>query len=391
MENTKYFAGYVALVAVVVVLVALSAFVNAAGHEGVNYNISTNPDGTYNAGIQSGDQNLKFQGDQTNFNANLSEGNQNLNFQGNQNNFNTNLQQGTQSVGVQGNLLNAGPGTLQINTSNLGVPGDGSILVRGGDGSLLVDVSGAGATYVSLNNGSLSVQVQNGSLTPSAQASIVSLGGGSALLIQSNADLNAYGNLVVQNRPGVTNVSVNNGVVTVKYNQPARFLGIFGTSIAAEASVNSNGKVAVKMPWYSFLFSKRGGTVKKQVEVTLANETSSGNIQVTTLASGDEQVRVQNSAKVLNVVSSVASQRATLSSGNKSLNTNLNNQNGTQGSLQSGDKNLGGNISNDGNTKDATIRSGDKSLDANLNNQGGTTQGGLQSGGTKIDGGILNR
>jgi hypothetical protein len=143
---------------------------------------------------------------------------------------------------------------------------------------------------------------------------VLSLEAGAAEMIKAADDLNAYINLTLNARPAVKAVEVSNGVVSVGYDQPARFLGIFKSGLSAKVSVDATGEVSMDLPWYSFLFSKNTKTVQTKVRANLASAKSNG-LEVSALSSGsDEKQRMQASAKTVNVVSSAVEESASADS-----------------------------------------------------------------------------
>lgn len=161
---------------------------------------------------------------------------------------------------------------------------------------------------VSARNGSLGVQ--SGSLSSEQKQLVVGLPGNTVTLIKNNDDLKAYANIVVSTRPGVKNVSVTDNGLVVTYEQPAKFFGIFRSSLNAKAVVATGGKVEVDLPWYSFLYSKNTGAVKTSIQSSAGSNL--------TVSKSDDAVSVQNNAKAINVVSGSISNSINLSNGTKS-------------------------------------------------------------------------
>jgi hypothetical protein len=145
----------------------------------------------------------------------------------------------------------------------------------------------------------LQAQAQSGAaMTSSSEDNIVQLQGNALAAIKTNDDLTAYNNLVVQDRPAVRSVNAqSDGSVSVGYSQPARFLGIFSTTLTGQVNVDAQGNVTVHMPWYAFLFSK--DTTAMQTAATTAVVQSGAQFggQMST------QAMVQNQAEEINAIS----------------------------------------------------------------------------------------
>jgi len=246
------------------------------------------------------------------------------------------------SYGVTGDVnLDTSGGGLDVNATNYYTGAEGSVQLDSGniksqyggsqldlnlqDGGLNLNAVGPGASG-SINlqeavNGGLNVSITNNSLDAGTKSLILNLQEGSEASIKTEADLNAYNNLVIQSRPGIRGIEIasDNGAVIVKYNQPARFLGIFGGNLGATVTVDEEGKVEVKLPWYSFLFRKNTASVKSNIEAKVSLGGSNSN-------------RLRRNAQVVNAVTSTVSSGSNTSSntqGNVNTNTNVNTSNST--------------------------------------------------------------
>lgn len=235
-----------------------------------------------------------------------------------------------QNYGSLGSLKDITGVTIDKNTINVTTPNSntnisgksGSLNINANGTTLNLDKSGTGANLtvivggktidVNSGDGNLSVQVEKG-LTASDKESFVSLTGNSDLMIKTNADLNAYNRLVVEQRPAIQNVSVENSGLKIKYNQPARFLAIFSTDLNATAVVNNDGTVSIDLPWYSFLYSKDSDQVKLAIETSLQKAGSNKQVDVNLLGSSsslnvgtnngaNSTIQFRNNAHALNIV-----------------------------------------------------------------------------------------
>jgi len=217
-------------------------------------------------------------------------------------NVNTNVKTNT-SVKSTGGTLQINANGTKVNVSNSG------ILTTTVDGEV-VEINGA--------KGSLSVQASDG-LTAGGRRTLVSLEGNSVLLIKTDADLDTYTKLVVEERPVVKNISVEDDGLEVEYRQPARFLAVFSSSLKAKVMVKKDGSVKVKLPWYSFLFSKDADEVETKLMADIEAAEESGDFDVKLVGRGgaslevdgdsdgddvDSTIQFRNNAHALNIVTS---------------------------------------------------------------------------------------
>jgi hypothetical protein len=173
--------------------------------------------------------------------------------------------------------------------------------------------TGIGATVQTSQNSTgsivgLQAQVQAGTIATSSANSVIELQGNTANLIQADADLTAYDNLVMQARPAVTAINTNSdGSIDIGYSQPAKFLGIFPTSLSGDINIDAQGNATIRLPWWSFLYSK--DTTGIQTTAATAAQTSGANF--------DDQAgtttALQDQARVINAVSAAVQEEASTS------------------------------------------------------------------------------
>jgi hypothetical protein len=193
----------------------------------------------------------------------------------------------------------AGTGTnVQVNTSTGGLQ-----VQTSGSTIRLYDSTGT-AVSVGTGSGNLNVVVSGG-LDANSRTAIVSLEGNTDLLIKTDADLAAYNALVVQERASIAGVETGaDGSVSVRYRQPARFLGLVNTRIVGTVDVTPAGRVIVKLPWYSFLFTKNTAAVQTAVQSDVDVAVGKKQITVGAGVGTGTSVSVQNDARTINVVTS---------------------------------------------------------------------------------------
>lgn len=200
--------------------------------------------------------------------------------------------------GVTGNVnIQASPGVVNVQGS-----GAGSVNVQGtGTGAGSVNVNGA---TINLRAGSLEVQTTGGKLDAGAKNVIVNLDGGSEALLKGCSDLRAYQNIVLEQRVNASNISIQNGMLSVQYAQPAKLLWVLPVSLNATVTVDSAGIVDVKMPWYTFLFKKNLTAVRASLQGTIRSAEQSGKIDLTVLDKDcSTSTSARGQARVLNIIS----------------------------------------------------------------------------------------
>lgn len=247
---------------------------------------------------------------------------------------------GDKKVQVQGT---AG---VQVNTQN--AVQTGTVNVTNKNGTINTNLSNngqVGTVQVNSSNGSLNVLLSNSDLTDEQKNVVINLGGDTITLIKDHNDLKAYNAVVKSNYKNVDDITVENGEVRVVFNRPARFLGIFGTSIRTEVVVDQNTNEAkVQSPWYSFLFTSpiKTADIESSVSADLKNESNTGSVTVTgsngsvttqtgsgtaTVSSSDNsgQITVQRGARAVQVITSKVGNSGSISvgSGDKKVDINV--------------------------------------------------------------------
>jgi len=233
------------------------------------------------------------------------------------------------------------------NAQALSIPGRPDINVTtGSDGTTVVErpgmtvttsgdaESGTGATVidragvkVETNSAGTKVDMGAGARTITTDSSgkvELNDAGNRIINVQTNADLKTYTASAIKEMPAVTNIEVRSENVSVTYTQPAKLFWFFGSSLKGTVVVSNGGKVEVKLPWYSFLFSKNTSNIKSAVETKLTTNSQQGTISLTQVGaaendSAENTAKVQNSAKVINIVGTAVN---TELSSNTTANTN---------------------------------------------------------------------
>ena len=84
----------------------------------------------------------------------------------------------------------------------------------------------------------------------------------------------AKGILLADDQPAET-LSLNYEKIKFTHNVPAKFLGIFNSSLTASTEIATDLKVKVKFPWYGFLFSKSVKAGEFEADITSELTTAS--------------------------------------------------------------------------------------------------------------------
>src|SRR3989344_1081258 len=74
--------------------------------------------------------------------------------------------------------------------------------------------------------------------------------------VKSKQELENFAKGVLLEDENIKSVKADEESVRVEYEMPARFLGIFNTSLVARTEVANDGSGKVDYPWHSFLFKK---------------------------------------------------------------------------------------------------------------------------------------
>jgi hypothetical protein len=189
------------------------------------------------------------------------------------------------STGVTGNLQAAGATSSSAQASGAASVGVG---VNAGVGANAT--GGAAAT---------------GNSSTSAAAELLING---PVSIATTADLNSYDDLVVKARPAVTAINVDsNNNIAIAYSQPAKFFGIFPTTITGTVMVDAQGNAKIELPWWAMFYAKN--TAATQASVTGAVAGSGADFSAG--AQADAQAQLQNEARVIDAVTGALQAQAT--------------------------------------------------------------------------------
>jgi len=116
--------------------------------------------------------------------------------------------------------------------------------------------------------------------------------------VQSGQDLENFAKGVLAADANVDAVATTENEVRLTYRVPARFLGIFETSIPATVLVRAKGsadateRVRARLPWYSFLFGVSAEATSEQLTSVAAAEVASE-------VSGTQRFDAQTQARII--------------------------------------------------------------------------------------------
>jgi hypothetical protein len=194
-----------------------------------------------------------------------------------------------------------------------------SASANGNGAATVVASATAQVTNVLNASGSVTVGVDTGSSSTTATNADLGEAGlqASVPLIQTSADLATYDNVVMQSQPAVTAINVqSNNTVALNYKQPAKFLGIFSTSLSGQVQVDAQGNTTVHLPWWSFLYAK--DTTGVQASVATAVQQSGVQFGAQT----DAAAQLQNNAAVITAAAAaIQAQESVSTSAGASANT----------------------------------------------------------------------
>jgi len=74
--------------------------------------------------------------------------------------------------------------------------------------------------------------------------------------VKSEEDLESFVTGIILVDDNVESITLNFNKIRFNYKFPAKFLGLFNTALPSTTEVDGEGRVKVKYPWYSFLYSK---------------------------------------------------------------------------------------------------------------------------------------
>ncbi|MES2931626.1 MAG: hypothetical protein V4682_02920 [Patescibacteria group bacterium] len=113
--------------------------------------------------------------------------------------------------------------------------------------------------------------------------------------VRTSASLESYAAATVRADERLDSVEMNSGQMDMEYRKPAKFLWIFPASLKAHVTVDQEGEVTARYPWYSFLFSTDETRSALEAEIRDEVEAIDDSAQVTASAevSGTASTGVQ--------------------------------------------------------------------------------------------------
>ncbi len=100
--------------------------------------------------------------------------------------------------------------------------------------------------------------------------------------VSNRGELRSFLNHIVKGDDRIADVHISSTTIETRYDMPAKFLWSIPTKLTANISIDSEGSVSVKYPWYAFLFAKHDSDLAAQLEQsasTTASTSFSANTQ----------------------------------------------------------------------------------------------------------------
>ncbi|MEK7583279.1 MAG: hypothetical protein AAB483_02665 [Patescibacteria group bacterium] len=182
-------------------------------------------------------------------------------------------------------------------SGNTTVNRPGMDITTNNSGSTTVEIGGGARTITTQTDGSVQINDANGRI----------------ISVTNNQDLDAYASLVIQEQAAITDIEIKSNEIRIEYRQPAKFLGLFSSTLNGTVVVMSGGNVEIDLPWYGFLFRKNAGAVRKAIETQLQAGATNGTLQVDIIGTGtgsNATMAAGNSAQVITIVSSTLATQA---------------------------------------------------------------------------------
>lgn len=176
---------------------------------------------------------------------------------------------GTGTVQVDGSAGVGGEGSVVSSGSSAGAGVSGSAEAKGetnlrtGIGGIVDAILGKGGSSDEVAEsdtgaaGEANVQLGAPIMVTRAdvETSAVAATTLSPVSVRTEADLTGYAAAQIENDENLERVRVDGSDVTVTYRAPAKFLGFLSSSVRVSATVDAEGEVDVRYPWYAFLFA----------------------------------------------------------------------------------------------------------------------------------------
>jgi hypothetical protein len=94
--------------------------------------------------------------------------------------------------------------------------------------------------------------------------------------VRSESDLSAYASSVVKSDDNMNSTSLSRSAVSLGYAERARLFGLIPLTINVTAEVASNGTVSLHYPWYAFLTTSDGTSLRSGIEAAVAPTIQAG-------------------------------------------------------------------------------------------------------------------
>lgn len=118
--------------------------------------------------------------------------------------------------------------------------------------------------------------------------------------VRTSASLESYAGAIVRADERLNSVEMNEGRMDMEYKKPAKFLWIFPASLKAHITVDQEGVVTARYPWYAFLMSTDESRTALEAEIRNEIELidESMGITATAEAAGATSTGIQGNSEI---------------------------------------------------------------------------------------------
>lgn len=89
--------------------------------------------------------------------------------------------------------------------------------------------------------------------------------------VKNQDDLDFFAKSIMASDDSISKVDIEDETITIYHKEPAKFLGFIPSRIDARISVNTDGDVAIKYPWYTLLSTKNGANLKAEIKAKVGS------------------------------------------------------------------------------------------------------------------------
>ena len=125
--------------------------------------------------------------------------------------------------------------------------------------------------------------------------------------IRSDQELEHFAQGVLMNDENISEIAIDEPGVQIAYRMPAKFLGLFSSSLTLKTTVDAEGRVKVSFPWLRLLYSTSVDASAAQEEMTAKIDAVRAELQakIDAQASFKEQAAFQGTAEIIEAVTTI--------------------------------------------------------------------------------------